>query len=103
MANRKAVEYGLRLALALGAEVPERLVFHRKNYFYPDLPKNYQISQYDLPLGLGGSVPLGERRVRIKRLHLEEDAGKSLHLEGRTLLDLNRAGSPSLNSSPSPT
>ena len=92
--NRVAVEHGLRLALALGAEVPERLVFHRKNYFYPDLPKNYQISQYDLPLGRGGSLPLGERRVRIKRLHLEEDAGKSLHLEGRTLLDLNRAGSP---------
>ena len=92
--NREAVEHGLRLALALGAEVPERLVFHRKNYFYPDLPKNYQISQYDLPLGRGGSLPLGERRVRIKRLHLEEDAGKSLHLEGRTLLDLNRAGSP---------
>jgi aspartyl-tRNA(Asn)/glutamyl-tRNA(Gln) amidotransferase subunit B len=93
-ANQKAVEYGLRLALALGSRIPERLVFHRKNYFYPDLPKNYQISQYDLPLGQGGSLPLGERAVRIKRLHLEEDAGKSLHLEGRTLLDLNRAGSP---------
>ncbi|GAB5603129.1 Asp-tRNA(Asn)/Glu-tRNA(Gln) amidotransferase subunit GatB [Thermus sp. FJN-A] len=92
--NGKAVEFGLRLALALGSRVPERLLFHRKNYFYPDLPKNYQISQYDLPLGLGGSLPLGERRVRIKRLHLEEDAGKSLHLEDRTLLDLNRAGSP---------
>jgi aspartyl-tRNA(Asn)/glutamyl-tRNA(Gln) amidotransferase subunit B len=94
VANRKAVEYGLRLALALGSRIPERLVFHRKNYFYPDLPKNYQISQYDLPLGQGGTLPLGERAVRIKRLHLEEDAGKSLHLEGRTLLDLNRAGSP---------
>jgi len=92
--NRKAVEYGLKLALALGAEVPDRLVFHRKNYFYPDLPKNYQISQYDLPLGRGGTLPLKGRPVRIRRLHLEEDAGKSLHLEGRTLLDLNRAGSP---------
>ncbi|MFN3368702.1 MAG: Asp-tRNA(Asn)/Glu-tRNA(Gln) amidotransferase subunit GatB, partial [Thermus sp.] len=92
--NKKAVEFGLRLALALGSRVPERLVFHRKNYFYPDLPKNYQISQYDLPLGQGGSLPLGERSVGIKRLHLEEDAGKSLHLEDRTLLDLNRAGSP---------
>ncbi|RTH04738.1 Asp-tRNA(Asn)/Glu-tRNA(Gln) amidotransferase GatCAB subunit B [Thermus scotoductus] len=92
--NKKAVEFGLKLALALGSRVPERLVFHRKNYFYPDLPKNYQISQYDLPLGQGGSLPLGERTVRIKRLHLEEDAGKSLHLEDRTLLDLNRAGSP---------
>ncbi|GLV47811.1 aspartyl/glutamyl-tRNA(Asn/Gln) amidotransferase subunit B [Thermus sp. LT1-2-5] len=92
--NRKAVEFGLRLALALESRVPETLVFHRKNYFYPDLPKNYQISQYDLPLGQGGFLPLGDRRVRIKRLHLEEDAGKSLHLEGCTLLDLNRAGSP---------
>ncbi|MEZ0347672.1 MAG: Asp-tRNA(Asn)/Glu-tRNA(Gln) amidotransferase subunit GatB [Thermus sp.] len=92
--NRKAVEFGLRLALALGSRVPEKLVFHRKNYFYPDLPKNYQISQYDLPLGQGGFLPLGDKKVRIKRLHLEEDAGKSLHLEGRTLLDLNRAGSP---------
>lgn len=92
--NKQAVEFGLRLALALGSRIPERLVFHRKNYFYPDLPKNYQISQYDLPLGQGGSLPLRERTVRIKRLHLEEDAGKSLHLEDRTLLDLNRAGSP---------
>ncbi|TBH15478.1 Asp-tRNA(Asn)/Glu-tRNA(Gln) amidotransferase subunit GatB [Thermus thermamylovorans] len=92
--NRKAVEFGLRLALALGSQVPDRLLFHRKNYFYPDLPKNYQISQYDLPLGQGGTLPLGERSVRIRRLHLEEDAGKSLHLEDRTLLDLNRAGSP---------
>ncbi|GAA5335659.1 Asp-tRNA(Asn)/Glu-tRNA(Gln) amidotransferase subunit GatB [Thermus hydrothermalis] len=92
--NRKAVEFGLRLALALGSRVPEKLLFHRKNYFYPDLPKNYQISQYNLPLGEGGALPLGGRKVRIKRLHLEEDAGKSLHLEGRTLLDLNRAGSP---------
>ncbi|KIX84414.1 Asp-tRNA(Asn)/Glu-tRNA(Gln) amidotransferase subunit GatB [Thermus filiformis] len=92
--NKRAVEYGLALALALQSQVPERLVFHRKNYFYPDLPKNYQITQYDLPIGLGGRLPLGERAVRIKRLHLEEDAGKSLHLEDRTLLDLNRAGSP---------
>ncbi|MGQ9511128.1 MAG: Asp-tRNA(Asn)/Glu-tRNA(Gln) amidotransferase subunit GatB [Thermaceae bacterium] len=92
--NEQAVEYGLRLALALGSRIPERLLFHRKNYFYPDLPKNYQISQYDLPLGLGGEFPLGGRKIRIKRLHLEEDAGKSLHLEDKTLIDLNRAGSP---------
>ncbi len=92
--NERAVEFGLRLALALGSRVPDRLLFHRKNYFYPDLPKNYQISQYTLPLGQGGSLPLGEREIRIKRLHLEEDAGKSLHLEDRTLLDLNRAGVP---------
>lgn len=92
--NKKAVEYALALALALESEVPGRLVFHRKNYFYPDLPKNYQITQYDLPIGRGGRFPLWARTIRIKRLHLEEDAGKSLHLEDRTLLDLNRAGSP---------
>ncbi len=92
--NQRAVEYGLRLALALQSKVPEWLLFHRKNYFYPDLPKNYQITQYDLPIGLGGRLPFGERAIRIRRLHLEEDAGKSLHLEDRTLLDLNRAGSP---------
>lgn len=92
--NEEALNLGLMLALALGARVPDRLLFHRKNYFYPDLPKNYQISQYTLPLGQGGTLPLGERAVRIRRLHLEEDAGKSLHLEDRTLLDLNRAGTP---------
>ncbi len=96
VANREAVEKGLLLALALGCAIPERTQFHRKNYFYPDLPKNYQISQYDRPIGTNGALLLGEKRVRIRRIHLEEDAGKSLHPEGAdaTLVDLNRAGAP---------
>ena len=93
--NREAVEKGLMLALALHAEIPPLTQFHRKNYFYPDLPKNYQISQYDRPIGSGGFLEVGGRRIGIKRIHLEEDAGKSLHPDGdRTLVDLNRAGAP---------
>ncbi|HUE85598.1 MAG TPA: Asp-tRNA(Asn)/Glu-tRNA(Gln) amidotransferase subunit GatB [Vicinamibacterales bacterium] len=101
--NRGAVDFAVRAALALGCDVQERSVFARKNYFYPDLPKGYQISQYELPLALGGGIDLevgGQaRHVRLTRLHMEEDAGKSLH-EGfadsdrRTYLDYNRAGVP---------
>jgi aspartyl-tRNA(Asn)/glutamyl-tRNA(Gln) amidotransferase subunit B len=101
--NTAAVDYAVRAALALGCKVQERSVFARKNYFYPDLPKGYQISQYELPLALGGGVDIrldGQtRHVRLTRIHLEEDAGKSLH-EGfpdsdrRTYLDYNRAGVP---------
>ena len=101
--NRAAVDYAVTAALALGCTVPERSVFARKNYFYPDLPKGYQISQYELPLAVGGGVDIvvdGQRRhVRLIRIHLEEDAGKSLHQgfadsERRTYLDFNRAGVP---------
>jgi aspartyl-tRNA(Asn)/glutamyl-tRNA(Gln) amidotransferase subunit B len=101
--NRRAVDLGARAALALGCRVNPRSVFARKNYFYPDLPKGYQISQYDQPLAGEGAVEIrvGDtlRRVGITRVHLEEDAGKSLH-EGlaasaeRTHLDYNRAGVP---------
>jgi aspartyl-tRNA(Asn)/glutamyl-tRNA(Gln) amidotransferase subunit B len=101
--NRAAVDYAVTAALALGCTVPERSIFARKNYFYPDLTKGYQISQYELPLAVGGGVDIvvdGQRRhVRLTRIHLEEDAGKSLH-EGfadsdrRTYLDFNRAGVP---------
>ncbi|MBX5477029.1 MAG: Asp-tRNA(Asn)/Glu-tRNA(Gln) amidotransferase subunit GatB [Clostridia bacterium] len=98
--NRRAVEYAVRAALALHCEIAPVTKFDRKNYHYPDLPKGYQISQFDRPLGTNGylDVPLpggGTRRVRIRRLHLEEDAGKSLH-DPRlgTLVDLNRAGVP---------
>lgn len=104
--NRKAVEFGIKTALALNCEVASFSKFDRKNYFYPDLPKNYQISQYDLPLGTGGyvdvSVDGGVRRVRIKRVHLEEDAGKSVHESGTitgssfSLEDYNRTGVPLL-------
>jgi len=101
--NRRVVELAARAALALGCTVHTTSVFARKNYFYPDLPKGYQISQYDRPLATGGEVDFdtrgGARRVRITRVHMEEDAGKSLH-EGfadsgtRTHLDYNRSGVP---------
>ncbi len=102
--NRRAVELGVRAALGLNCTVHETSVFARKNYFYPDLPKGYQITQYDRPLATNGwlVVPVeGEEsgeaaRVRIRRIHLEEDAGKSLHdrFPGETAIDLNRAGVP---------
>jgi aspartyl-tRNA(Asn)/glutamyl-tRNA(Gln) amidotransferase subunit B len=104
--NRRAVEFAARAALALGCRVHLRSVFARKNYFYPDLPKGYQISQYDRPLASGGVVafsqPGGDRRevrVGITRLHLEEDAGKSLHhgfadSDRFTYVDFNRSGVP---------
>jgi aspartyl-tRNA(Asn)/glutamyl-tRNA(Gln) amidotransferase subunit B len=101
--NRAAVDHGIRAALALGCHVNERSIFARKNYFYPDLPKGYQISQYEQPLASGGALDLetpgGRRQVGITRVHLEEDAGKSLH-EGfpdsdrRTYVDFNRSGTP---------
>ena len=88
--NRKAVELAVRMALATGCEVHDRSVFARKNYFYPDLPKGYQISQFDRPLATGGSV----NGVRLLRIHMEEDAGKLLHERDASLVDLNRAGAP---------
>ncbi len=101
--NRRAVDLAVTAALALGCEVQERSVFARKNYFYPDLPKGYQISQYELPLALGGGLQMpasvGGRFVKLTRIHMEEDAGKSLH-EGfadsdrKTYLDFNRSGVP---------
>ncbi|MEK7438525.1 MAG: Asp-tRNA(Asn)/Glu-tRNA(Gln) amidotransferase subunit GatB [Pseudomonadota bacterium] len=100
--NKGAVERAVRFGLAVGADINRRSVFARKNYFYPDLPKGYQISQYELPVVLGGSLSMlvgeGERIVRITRAHLEEDAGKSLHedFHGMSGIDLNRAGTPLL-------
>jgi aspartyl-tRNA(Asn)/glutamyl-tRNA(Gln) amidotransferase subunit B len=101
--NRRAVDLAAKLALALGCEVHPTSVFARKNYFYPDLPKGYQISQFDRPLAEGGLLPLSQhdKSVRIERLHLEEDAGKLLHeapgggaLPGESLVDFNRCGVP---------
>ena len=94
--NARAVELAVRAALALGSTVHERSVFARKNYFYPDLPKGYQISQYDRPLATGGALHADGRDVRITRVHMEEDAGKSIHdrYTGATAIDLNRAGVP---------
>ena len=100
--NKGAVERAIQLGLALGSHIAPRSVFARKNYFYPDLPKGYQISQFEIPVVQGGSVEffLGDEKksVRLVRAHLEEDAGKSLHEDfiGQTGIDLNRAGTPLL-------
>ncbi len=101
--NKKAVELAIRLGLAIDAEIAPRSIFARKNYFYPDSPKGYQISQYELPIvGLGHmdiQLENGDtKRIGITRAHLEEDAGKSLHedFQGQTGIDLNRAGTPLL-------
>lgn len=103
--NQRAVEYALRVALALDCEIATHSLFARKNYFYPDLPKGYQISQYEYPLAQHGRLPIftstGERTVSIRRVHLEEDTGKLTHVtaaDGTTysLVDLNRAGVPLL-------
>ena len=96
--NAQAVTYGIMMGLALGCEIAPRSIFHRKNYFYPDLSKGYQISQYDIPLCLGGH--LGD--VRIHRIHLEEDAAKLVHVGRvgahprlrRSIVDYNRGGTP---------
>jgi len=96
VANEEAVRLAARAAMALGCEVHEVSVFARKNYFYPDLPKGYQISQFDRPLATGGSLAAGGRNVRITRVHMEEDAGKSVHdrYPALTAIDLNRSGTP---------
>src|SRR5262245_42627519 len=88
--NRKAVDLAMRAALATGCTVHEQSIFARKNYFYPDLPKGYQISQFDQPLATGGSIG----GVRLRRIHMEEDAGKLLHHGDVSHVDLNRAGTP---------
>ena len=98
VANRAAVEHAIRFGLAVKGSINRRSIFARKNYFYPDLPKGYQISQYESPIVQGGEVPIEGKRVRLTRAHLEEDAGKSLHdaFPDRTGIDLNRAGTPLL-------
>jgi aspartyl-tRNA(Asn)/glutamyl-tRNA(Gln) amidotransferase subunit B len=102
VANAKAVEHAIRFGLAVKGQINRRSIFARKNYFYPDLPKGYQISQYELPIVAGGEVKFfvdkEERRVRLTRAHLEEDAGKLLHelFHDMTGVDLNRAGTPLL-------
>src|SRR5579872_5685311 len=102
--NKKAVELLVRAGLGMGCKIAPHSVFSRKQYFYPDLPKAYQISQYDLPLAIGGQVDIpdgkgGTKPIRIHRIHLEEDAGKLVHAIGNrelnySLVDLNRAGIP---------
>ncbi len=100
-ANEKALELGYLVATALNCHTSEKTFFARKNYFYPDMPKNYQISQFEDPIGITGSMPTslgrsGERVIRIHDVHLEEDAGKMIHADDITLLDYNRAGYPLL-------
>jgi aspartyl-tRNA(Asn)/glutamyl-tRNA(Gln) amidotransferase subunit B len=96
--NAKALEQCIKLALALDCQINQHSKFDRKNYFYPDLPKGYQISQYDLPIGHGGFLEIDiegdSRRIRITRVHMEEDTAKSLHGETDTLIDFNKSGIP---------
>jgi aspartyl-tRNA(Asn)/glutamyl-tRNA(Gln) amidotransferase subunit B len=96
--NTRAIEFAVRLGLATGCTIAHESIFARKNYFYPDCPKDYQISQFDTPLCIDGHLDVagGERRVRIKRIHVEEDAGKLLHAGGadHSLVDMNRSGVP---------
>jgi aspartyl-tRNA(Asn)/glutamyl-tRNA(Gln) amidotransferase subunit B len=98
--NRRAVELAVRVGLACGSEIAPLAEWARKNYFYPDLPKGYQISMYEAPICIGGTVafPLAgeEKHVRLTRIHMEEDAGKSVHAADASLVDLNRAGVPLL-------
>ncbi|TDJ31028.1 MAG: Asp-tRNA(Asn)/Glu-tRNA(Gln) amidotransferase GatCAB subunit B, partial [Gammaproteobacteria bacterium] len=101
--NEQVVRMAIKFGLATNCKISRRSVFARKNYFYPDLPKGYQISQYELPIVSGGHIDIvlddGEiKTIRITRAHLEEDAGKSLHenFHGASGIDLNRAGTPLL-------
>ncbi len=97
--NERAVEFMAKAALSLNCTVVEQCIFHRKNYYYPDLPKNYQISQYDNPLGINGFLEISvggkTKKISIRRVHMEEDTGKLLHVEGgKSLVDYNRSGVP---------
>src|SRR5258706_5381137 len=101
--NKGAVERAIRFGLSIGATINRRSIFARKNYFYPDLPKGYQISQFEIPIVQGGKIPIisptrGQIEIQLTRAHLEEDAGKSLHedFHGMSGIDLNRAGTPLL-------
>ena len=94
--NKKAVEYALKLCLALNCEISPELIFSRKSYFYPDMAKNYQISQYSRPVGRNGFLTINNRDIHINRIHMEEDAGKLMHSEDnkRSFIDYNRTGVP---------
>lgn len=94
MVNQEAIKQGIAMALALHCQINQRSKFDRKNYFYPDLPKGYQISQFDEPLASGGYLIIDKVKIGIERLHLEEDAAKNIHQGDKTLTDFNRGGTP---------
>jgi len=92
--NKQAIEWTILVGLAIDAEIARETKFDRKNYFYPDLPKGYQISQYDKPLTYGGKIKIGEKEIGVTRIHLEEDTGQLSHGSDGSLVDLSRAGTP---------
>jgi aspartyl-tRNA(Asn)/glutamyl-tRNA(Gln) amidotransferase subunit B len=96
--NEEAFRFAIKVALALNCKIQSLIKFDRKNYYYPDLPKNFQISQYDMPLSYDGFIDIAAKKIRIKRVHMEEDAGKLMHPEGESysLVDYNRGGMPLL-------
>ena len=94
VANMEAVRSTIKTGLALSCKINPLAKFDRKHYFYPDLPKGYQISQYDEPFCIGGFLEIGGEKIRLNRIHLEEDAGKLTHINGKSHVDLNRAGTP---------
>ncbi|MBI2564507.1 Asp-tRNA(Asn)/Glu-tRNA(Gln) amidotransferase subunit GatB [Candidatus Woesearchaeota archaeon] len=97
--NKKALDYALKLCLALHCEISQEAIFSRKSYFYPDLAKNYQITQYEIPLGKNGNIQVSKNKIKIRRVHLEEDPGALVHVGGKSkasisLVDYNRSGLP---------
>ena len=101
--NRQALEWTVLTGLALDSQIAKQTKFDRKNYFYPDLPKGYQISQYDLPLTSHGKLKIGQKEIGITRIHLEEDTGSLNHVDGGALVDLSRAGTPLMELVTDPT
>lgn len=92
--NRLAVEYAMKIGIALGCSFPKEMFFSRKSYFYPDMSKNFQITQYEMPVAKGGSMAAGKKKIRIRRVQIEEDPARLVHASGYVLVDYNRSGTP---------